>query len=1702
MHSMKLILVALLAIAVGWVTTGASAQTVNGNGTGTNNGFYYSLYSSGGSATMSLGSAGNYSINWSGVSDVVGGKGFNPGSAQVIGFNVASASGYNNISIYGWLTNPLVEYYITEFGQLYTADASQKGSLTSDGRNYTTYEHQQVNQPSIQGTATFEQYLDQGSGAVMGQNGVVTTSNHFNHWSSLGMSVGSFNYQILGTEAYNGASGSVNATVCAGSCGGGGGGGGGGTEGPYGGTAAAIPGTVMAENYDTGGQSVAYNVTSTNGTNNSYRSDGIDLEAATSPATSNDLGWTASGQWFKYTVNVATAGTYNVTFLVAGNSGANDAFHLSNSSGTNLTGSVAVPNTGGWQTWTTVTTSVTLPAGKQTLTLNEDNGGWNLDSMVFSSGGSVSCTTDPSAPTGLTATSGSSSAINLGWSAVTAPSNCTISAYKVFRSTTSGFTPSSSTQIASVSSGTAYSDTGLSASTTYYYLVEAVDAAGSSSASSQASAETGSTTGSGSFTLTPSSNSATVTQSGSTTDTITVGDVNGFSGSVSLSASGLPSGVTATFGSNPTTGSSVVTFSASSSAAPGASTVTITGTSGSLTANTTITLTVNQSTGGGGSACTVVYTVTSQWQGGYGASVSIANGGTTTLSNWTLTWTFANGQTISSSWNGNATQSGANVTVSEQSGQSWQNIPAGGSYTGFGFNGTWNNATNATPTNFALNGTPCNGGGGGSTGSFTLTPASSAVTLTQGTSTTDAISVADVNGFSGAVALSASSSNSGVTVAVSGDTLTLSASSSASGTATISVTGTSGSTTATTSITVTVQAGNTGSFTLTPASSAVTLTQGTSTTDAISVADVNGFSGAVTLSASSSNSGVTVAVSGDTLTLSASSSASGTATISVTGTSGSTTATTSITVTVNTSSGQSSCSPTDVMALDGGLYEFQMNEYDSTLQECATVSGTGFTLTTANFDNTTGGSPATYTSIYNGCHWGVCTSSSPFPIEENNIASATSSVSITQPSGYTDDASYDIWFNQTSTTTGQPNGTEIMIWLNNQGSVQPFGTNVGNVTIDGASWSVWTGNQTSWKIVSYEANTPVTSVNNLNLVPFFTDAVSRGSLEPTWWLIDVEYGFEIWTGGQGLAMSNFSVTATSGSSSTGSFTLTPSSNSATVTQSGNTTDTITVGDVNGFSGSVSLSASGLPSGVTATFGTNPTTGSSVVTFSAGSSAATGTSTVTIAGTSGSLTANTTIALTVNQSTGGGGGGGTVVHVANPYASATQYISPDWSNEVKAAAATESGTLASQMNVVATYPTAVWLDHIGAIYGGAANSSRMSLQQHITAALSQQSGSEPVVVTLVIYDLPDRDCAALASNGELSIAGGDTVVGSGGTSQTLTGTGLEEYENNYITPIYNILQPYASNANIRFVLVVEDDSLPNMVTNTGEGSNSAIANCVAANDGVTGSPSLNGVYVQAIQYALSTFHQLPNVYNYLDVGHHGWLGWSSNFTPAVNFLTSVAKGTTAGLASVDGFITNTANYGPTKEPYMTATEAVGSGEVYESTFYQYDPYIDEEDYAAALDAAFVQAGFPSTLGFLIDTSRNGWGSSSRPAGASSSTDLNTFVDASKIDLRDDMGQWCNQPNAGIGVPPTVNPGGFSNLSAYVWIKPPGESDGNYPGSVYNGVTSTTGDPNCNPTHDNALANSEPTNAMANSPKAGTFWIPYFTMLVQNAYPPIQ
>ncbi|WP_084315873.1 arabinofuranosidase catalytic domain-containing protein [Actinospica robiniae] len=167
-------------------------------------------------------------------------------------------------------------------------------------------------------------------------------------------------------------------------------------EAAYGGGAPAVPGTVQAANYDTGGQGVGYSVSSVNGTADSYRSDGVDLETTgdttgtTGTGAAYDLGWTGSGQRFRYTVDAAGAGTYTVSMRLASPSGVTDGLHIANLSGTNLTGNINVPATGGWQNWTTVTATLTLPAGTQTLVLDEDNGGWNVHNMSFAASGVTS----------------------------------------------------------------------------------------------------------------------------------------------------------------------------------------------------------------------------------------------------------------------------------------------------------------------------------------------------------------------------------------------------------------------------------------------------------------------------------------------------------------------------------------------------------------------------------------------------------------------------------------------------------------------------------------------------------------------------------------------------------------------------------------------------------------------------------------------------------------------------------------------------------------------------------------------------------------------------------------------------------------------------------------------------------------------------------------------------------------------------------------------------------------------------------------------------------------------------------------------------------------------------------------------------------------------------------------------------------------
>ncbi len=220
----RLLMVALpLAVsATLMLSASAQAQQVCNNGTGTNNGFYYSFWKDGGSACMTLGSGGNYSTtyNLSGGKNMVAGKGWQTGATnRKVGYNagVWNAGTNSYLALYGWTTNPLVEYYVVDsWGSQFTPPgngAQNMGTVTTDGGTYNLYRTQRVNAPSIIGTATFYQYWSvRTSKRGQNANNTITFQNHVSAWASKGWNLGQMNYQIMATEGF-GSQGSSNLTV-------------------------------------------------------------------------------------------------------------------------------------------------------------------------------------------------------------------------------------------------------------------------------------------------------------------------------------------------------------------------------------------------------------------------------------------------------------------------------------------------------------------------------------------------------------------------------------------------------------------------------------------------------------------------------------------------------------------------------------------------------------------------------------------------------------------------------------------------------------------------------------------------------------------------------------------------------------------------------------------------------------------------------------------------------------------------------------------------------------------------------------------------------------------------------------------------------------------------------------------------------------------------------------------------------------------------------------------------------------------------------------------------------------------------------------------------------------------------------------------------------------------------------------------------
>jgi cellulose 1,4-beta-cellobiosidase len=396
---------------------------------------------------------------------------------------------------------------------------------------------------------------------------------------------------------------------------------------------------------------------------------------------------------------------------------------------------------------------------------------------------------------------------------------------------------------------------------------------------------------------------------------------------------------------------------------------------------------------------------------------------------------------------------------------------------------------------------------------------------------------------------------------------------------------------------------------------------------------------------------------------------------------------------------------------------------------------------------------------------------------------------------------------------------------------------------------------------------------------------------------------------------------------------------------------------------------------------------------------------------GNVDPTTTSTGTVDPTTSAASGGGnctTPVDIAapngNPFAGAELFVDPGYVKKVDSSIAMVTDTaLKAKMEKVKQIQTAFWLDRIEAI---------KELPAYLDAALKRQNETcEPVTALIVIYDLPNRDCFAEASNGELQLAQ----------------NGTQRYKEEYIAPIKQIL---AAHSGQRIAAVIEPDSLPNIATNLG---------------GKRCDETTAQSYRDNVAHTLKELN-MPHVYQYIDAAHSGWLGWPDNQKAGAKIFAEVIKAA-GSPASVRGFATNVANY----------TQLSYTSESYEQ---QSNPCFGEFDYVDAMASALAAEGLGDKH-FIIDTSRNGVGN-----------------------IRADWGYWCNNKGAGMGERPKASPGGATNLDAFVWVKPPGDSDG----------VGQEGQPRYD-----LFCGKE--NADTRAPQAGQWFHDYFVECVKNANPPL-
>lgn len=331
----------------------------------------------------------------------------------------------------------------------------------------------------------------------------------------------------------------------------------------------------------------------------------------------------------------------------------------------------------------------------------------------------------------------------------------------------------------------------------------------------------------------------------------------------------------------------------------------------------------------------------------------------------------------------------------------------------------------------------------------------------------------------------------------------------------------------------------------------------------------------------------------------------------------------------------------------------------------------------------------------------------------------------------------------------------------------------------------------------------------------------------------------------------------------------------------------------------------------------------------------------------------------------------------------------------------SGTIKQNLIRMRDAPSAIWM------WGKAAIPQ---LTDHLERAAG---ASEMQTAVLIMYNIPNRDCAALASSGEICCKRTSSVDG-GGCSRSFDDSddcsdGVYEYKTEFVDPIVAILRQYETR--VRLVVVVEPDSLANLATNLDHP--------------VCGHKATQTAYKEGIAYVLKTLAtKVTTAGVYLDSAHGGWLGWKDGIEKLMKIVGEM------DVPAFHGFATNVANYQPLgiqcpfcpddgwRNAYCFKGQHVNDPCCADPCGLapMYNPSHSEMNYAVSLQAAAKEIlGIDARV--VIDTGRNG-----NPSG------------------RTNCGTWCNPRDMGAGVYPTANVRNSSLVDAFFWFKTLGESDG--------------------------------------------------------------